>query len=158
FSLGGNGRGNFIGNLYQIADDVSMTRGTHQFGFGGHLGEARTTTAAETGRPPNFNFTGAQTGAGLADFLTGRGSDFTQSLGFFQWSRMKYLSLYVQDTWQFKPRLTFSYGLRWAPVLPLVDYRRPVPNVLNFSMDRYRQGLRSSVFVNAPPGMLYPGD
>jgi hypothetical protein len=25
-------------------------------------------------------------------------------------------------------------------------------------MDRYRQGLRSTVFVNAPPGFLYPGD
>lgn len=30
--------------------------------------------------------------------------------------------------------------------------------VTNFDIERYRQGLRSSVFVNAPPGLLFPGD
>jgi hypothetical protein len=39
-----------------------------------------------------------------------------------------------------------------------MDYRRPVPDAMMFDIDRYRNGIRSSVFVNAPPGMLYPGD
>jgi len=71
---------------------------------------------------------------------------------------MKYVSLYAQDSWQLMPRFTLSYGLRWSPVFPLEDYRRPVPNVSNFYIDRYRQGLRSTVFVNAPPGFVYSGD
>jgi hypothetical protein len=56
------------------------------------------------------------------------------------------------------PRLTMSYGMRWSPVFPLEDYRRPIPNVSNFYIDRYRQGLRSKTFVNAPPGFVYSGD
>ena len=88
----------------------------------------------------------------------GRPSDFVQGLGSGIYTRMNYVSLYAQDTWQLKPRLSMSYGLRWAPILPQEDYRRPVPMVSNFDIDRYRQGLRSTVFVNAPPGFLYPGD
>jgi hypothetical protein len=66
--------------------------------------------------------------------------------------------LYVQDTWQVRPRLTMSYGLRWAPILPQRDVHRPVPYVLNFDLNRFIQGQRSSIFLNAPPGMLFPGD
>jgi hypothetical protein len=73
-------------------------------------------------------------------------------------TRVNYISLYAQDTWQLKPRLTMSYGLRWAPILPQQDVNRPVPYVLNWDINRYQQGIRSSVFVNAPPGILFPGD
>jgi hypothetical protein len=145
-------------NLYQFADDVSMTRGPHQFGFGGRVGQSRTNVVTGSTIFPAFNVSGSVTGLGLADFLTGKLSNFVQGAGSGAFNRMNYVSLYLQDTWQLRPRLTMSYGLRWSPVLPLVDYRRPVPVVSNFSMDRYRQGLRSTVFVNAPPGFSYPGD
>jgi hypothetical protein len=157
FSLGGNFRR--IGtNLYQLSDDVSMTRGTHQFGFGGRIAQSRTT--AETGATifPTFSFNGLQTGAGLGDFLLGKASDYNQGLTGLLYNGMNFVSLYGQDTWQVTPRVSMSYGLRWAPVLPLMDYRRPVPIVSNFDLARYRQGLRSTMFVNAPPGFLYPGD
>jgi hypothetical protein len=158
FSLGG-GPGGFRTNLYQIADDLSMTRGTHQFGFGVHLGHARTigisTNVSSAG---NFNFTGGTTGLGLADFLLGRVSDFSLGATSEAYSRLNYRGLYGQDSWQVTRRLTVNYGVRWAPGLPITDHRRPVPLVMNFDIDRYRQGLRSNVFVNAPPGMLYPGD
>ena len=157
FSLGGNFRR--IGtNLYQVADDVSLTRGKHQFGFGVRVAQSR--TVAETGATlyPTFSFNGAQTGAGLADFLLGKLSNYNQGLTGFLANGNNFFSIYGQDVWQVKPRLSMSYGLRWAPVLPLMDYRRPVPMVSNFDMNRFKQGLRSSVFVNAPPGLLYPGD
>jgi hypothetical protein len=157
FTLGG-GPGNFATALYQVADDVSLTNGTHQFGFGGRIAEARTVEVATVNAAGTFNFNGTQTGAGLADFLLGKVSDFNQGLNNESYARVKYMSVYGQDTWQLQPRLTMSYGLRWSPTLPIVDYRRPVPTVMNFDLERYRQGLRSTVFVNAPPGMLYPGD
>src|SRR5439155_9287077 len=158
FILPGNGRRNFGIDFYQLSDDVSMTRGTHQFAFGGRMGTSRTNVALQTNMSPNFNFSGAATGLGLADFLTGKPSDFNQGTSIDIFTRVKYVSFYAQDTWQLKPHLTMSYGLRWAPILPQEDVHRPVPYVLNWDIDRYRQGLRSTVFVNAPPGMLFPGD
>jgi len=148
----------YVSNLYQLADDVSMTRGKHQFAFGGRIAESRTPTTDQSLLAPNFNFSGATTGLALADFLTGKVSDFAQGTTAINASRMNYLNLYVQDTWQVHPRITASFGLRWAPIFPLMDYQRPVPSVLNFDIDRFRQGIRSQVLVNAPPGFLYPGD
>jgi hypothetical protein len=157
FGLGG-APGHFRTALYQVSNDVSVTRGTHQFGFGAHVGHARTNQVANVNSAGSLNFNGQQTGLGLADFLTGRVSDFNQGTANESYARVNYFSLYGQDVWQVKPRLTLNYGLRWAPTLPITDHRRPVPTVMNFDIDRYRQGIRSSVFVNAPPGMLYPGD
>jgi hypothetical protein len=158
FTISGNGRRSFGIDFYQIADDVSMTRGTHQFGFGARVANSRTNVTFQTFVPPTFNFTGTITGLGLADFLTGKPSEFSQGNSNDIFTRVNYFSLYSQDTWQVKPRLTMSYGLRWAPILPQQDVHRPVPNVLNWNIDRYRQGLRSTVFVNAPPGILFAGD
>ncbi len=78
FSLPGDALANFAVNLYQLADDVSLTRGTHQFGLGGRLGHSRTNVKTAGNQPPNFNFAGTITGLGLADFLTGKPSDFNQ--------------------------------------------------------------------------------
>jgi hypothetical protein len=157
FSLGGQDR-NFPINFYQVADDVSMTRATHQFGFGARVAHSRTNVRFRTSAPPSFVFSGANTGAGLADFLIGKPSEYSQGdLGDI-FTRVNYISLYGQDTWQLKPRFTVSYGLRWAPILPQQDVHRPVPYVVNWDINRYRQGLRSTVFVNAPPGLLFPGD
>jgi carboxypeptidase family protein len=157
FSLGG-GPGLFRGNLYQISDDLSVTKGTHQIAFGGYVAESRSSSAANVSSAGVFTFNGQQTGLGLADFLTGKVSDFSEGNSNFFHARVNYFSVFAQDSWQAKPRLTLNYGLRWAPILPIMDYRRPVPDVMTFDIDRYRKGIRSSVFVNAPPGMIYPGD
>jgi hypothetical protein len=158
FTLPGNGRRDLAIDFYQLADDVSMTRGTHQFGFGGRVAHSRTNVTFQTFAPPTFNFAGSITGLGLPDFLIGKPSDFNQGNSNDIYTRVKYVSMYAQDTWQVKPRVTVSYGLRWAPILPQEDVHRPVPNVLNWDVERYRQGVRSTVFVNAPPGILFPGD
>jgi hypothetical protein len=158
FTLAGSGYRNSAVDLYQIADDVSMTRGKHQFGFGGRVAHSRTNVVLQTSSPPTFTFTGSATGLGLADFLTGKVNSFGQATDGRIFTRVNYVSLYAQDTWQLKPRLTMSYGLRWAPILPQQDVNRPVPYVLNWDINRYKQGIRSIVFVNAPPGILFAGD
>ena len=157
FSLGGSYM-RWLGAQYQIADDVSITRGTHQFGFGARIAESRTPTIDGTTVPPGFVFSGATTGIAMADFLVGKPNEFDQGRGSYLDERMNYLNLYVQDTWQVRPHLTASYGIRWAPIFPLMDYNRPIPAVWNFDVNRFRQGIRSDVFVNAPPGFVYPGD
>ncbi|MSV27176.1 MAG: TonB-dependent receptor [Bryobacterales bacterium] len=157
FAVSGNPRIS-RGFDYQLNDDVSVSRGTHQLGFGMFAAHHRSNSVANVRSSGNFTFNGQTTGAGLADFLLGRLSDFNQGDANFHNARVNYISAYGADVWQVKPRLTLNYGLRWSPVLPIMDYRRPIPAALNFDIDRYRRGIRSSTFVNAPPGMLYIGD
>jgi hypothetical protein len=157
FSLSGN-PGFFKSHLYQGADDVSMTRGLHQFGFGVQLGQSRTAQKTTSQGPGTFTFTGATTGLGLSDFLTGKLAGYEQGTDSGTFTRVHYIGLYGQDTWQMTRRLTVNSGLRWSPILPMMDYTAPVPNVWNFDINRFRQGLRSTVFQNAPPGFIYPGD
>ena len=60
-----------------------------------------------------------------------------------------------QDTWRATDRLTFNLGLRWEPYFGVsVDNNA----VYNFNIDNFRRGIKSKVFVNAPAGLLYPGD
>ena len=157
FNLGGNIRRLGL-NLFQLQNDVSMTIGSHQINFGGLLSEARTTTVSGTTLAPNFNFTDDFTGHALGDFLLGRPSSFIQSRGNENISRMKFHALWVNDTWQARPGVTISAGVRWAPTWAFVDFRRPVPNSVFFDMDLYRSGTRSDVFPNQPPGFVYAGD
>jgi hypothetical protein len=158
FSVSGSNPGGFRTNFYQLADDVTMTRGTHQFGFGVHLAHARSIGISTNTSQGVFNFTGGTTGLGLADFLIGKVGDFNQGENQETYSRQNFRGVYGQDTWQATRRVTVNYGVRWAPVLPIQDLRRPVPMLMNFDINRYRQGLRSTVFVNSPPGFLYAGD
>jgi hypothetical protein len=66
-----------------------------------------------------------------------------------------YMGVFAQDTWRATDRMTINAGLRWEPY-----FGQNVRNgaVSNFSMDNFRQGIRTKRFVNAPVGLLYPGD
>ena len=62
---------------------------------------------------------------------------------------------YVQDTWKATQHLTVNIGLRWEPSLP--------PGMLNnaaynFSFPNFLAGVKSKTYVNAPPGLSFPGD
>jgi hypothetical protein len=67
----------------------------------------------------------------------------------------RYLGLYAQDTWRTTNRVTINAGLRWEPF-----FGQNVTNgaISNFSVDNFRKGVRTTVFRNAPAGLLYPGD
>ena len=93
-----------------------------------------------------YTFNGQNTGHGLADFLTGTVSNFTQGNSNFFHARVKYFTPYIQDAWRMASRLTVTYGMRWNPLFAMQDDRRPVPDVLNFDIERYKQGLRARCF------------
>jgi hypothetical protein len=61
--------------------------------------------------------------------------------------------LYAGDTWKANSKWTLNYGLRWEPYLPEV-----VEAIFNFNEERFRQGIKSTVFLNAPAGFSYRGD
>ena len=56
----------FLNNTYQVADDLTLVRGSHQFGFGGNvLLLARATYTSTSRAAGNWIFDGSATGLGL---------------------------------------------------------------------------------------------
>jgi len=53
------------------------------------------------------------------------------------------------------PRLTLTYGVRWEPYLP---WASKYGWFSHFDQELFDQNVRSTVFVNAPAGMVFPGD
>jgi hypothetical protein len=152
----GNGQGPSVSTIYNATDDLSLIRGTHQMTLGVNLLYYRHLTI--TYKPQTngqYSFNGQTTGLPLADFMAGKPSSFTQSAGNTTSLSQLIPAAYVADAWRLMPRLTFNYGIRWEPFLPQVVRDGAITN---FSEERMKAGIRSTVFRNAPAGLYYPGD
>lgn len=138
---------------YQLKQDLSYSRGGHILKFGGEYRwtkKIRTQAAAIDG---SFSFNGQYSGNAFADFLLGRASAMTQGSVRQNNGRTRAVSLYLQDDWQFHPKLTLSAGLRWDPFFAFYEggptaQAQPV----------FRPGRQSALFPGAPRGLLYAGD
>jgi len=99
---------------YQIRDDLSWTRGAHQFKFGGSWAIYKKVQDLFGDTQGVFNFNGNYTGTDFGDFLLGLGNSYNelgvQDHGF--WNNVS-TALYVQDNWRVNRRLTLNLGLRW---------------------------------------------
>ncbi len=141
--------------VYQLAEDLSRVKGAHQIGFGvNHIHEMMNYTSSTTA-PGSFSFTGANTGLGLADLMTGRANSYTQSRITNEYFRQNYIGLYLQDTWKATPHLTVNAGLRWEP------YRGPYDAAGKeafFDKARFDQGIVSTVYPKAPAGIYFQGE
>ncbi len=156
FSLGqDSGYGLADNDAYQVSNDLSLVRGDHQMSVGANVAywHSKQYTCARCGGDWQFN--GQTTGLGLADFLLGQASVMEHGgpggLIFDQW----YLGVFAQDTWRASGRVTLNSGLRWEPF-----FGQNILNgaVTNFSLENFRSGVKSTQFVNAPAGLLFPGD
>jgi Carboxypeptidase regulatory-like domain len=153
----GLGNGDFWnGQSFSVNDDVSYIRGAHQMGFGfgwwqGRVDEFNHFTPAGA----NILFTGQATSLGMSDFLLGDVSSFLQGLPNAYSSRQNSFDFYFTDTWKINSHLTFNFGIRWEPFLPLQTTNGQISN---FSLDRFLAGTQSNQFANAPPGFYFPGD
>ena len=139
-----------------LSDDVTLVRGNHQFGLGGSFMHGQHLTFSRWWGIGNMAFSGQATGMGMSDFLVGQGANMTTAAGAISHEVESYqFALNARDIWQVLPRITLNYGLRWEPYLP-----QQVPTGHNylFDLDRFRQGAKSTVFRNAPAGLLYYGD
>jgi hypothetical protein len=142
-------------NTYSISDDLTMVRGSHQYGFGGAVAMSNWKTESNIRSMGAISFSGGVTGLPLADFLLGRVFELRESTPFRQDIKQPYFALYGQDTWRVSSSVTLNYGARWEPWFPQDSVDRAV---YNFDVERMRAGVRSTVYPQAPAGLYYPGD
>jgi hypothetical protein len=152
---GGTNPGYFNSDSFQISNDVDIVRGRHQLSFGGNW--IRTKIETVNNRPTNgqFTFNGQVSGLGLADFMLGRLSNFVQGNPVYDFDENDYVGAYAQDEWKLRRNLTLNMGLRWEPYVAI---KNSLDYVSNFDEARFDAGVRSTVYPQAPAGLLFPGD
>ncbi len=109
-------------NYFQIADTVTLVRGSHMVKFGGDILRSQTFQPGRNNVFGTYNFTGAWTSQPYADFLLGLPNSTSRQ---FQLNT-SYLfstnySLFFQDDWKVASRLTLNLGLRYDLSMPLHD-------------------------------------
>jgi outer membrane receptor protein involved in Fe transport len=140
-----------INQVFEGADDFTWQRGHHSFKFGFDA-QFQHMVIAFINRPNgDFTFNGFYTGNAAADFLLGLPAQFrrttkNQAQDGTAWA----YAGYAQD--EFRPwnRLTFNIGLRYELAPPFVDK--------NNALNAFHPGQQSTVFPDAPTGLVYPGD
>lgn len=147
---------------FQLANDFTIIKGKHQFAFGGSWIRQVQYVFGPLNGDGVINFNGQQTGngqnatgLGMADFLLGRTNTFQQGGVQYAYERYHSVGLYVQDNWKLTPHLTLNYGLRWEPY---IGGSMPLGYVMHFDRSLFDQNVHSSVYPNAPAGVLFPGD
>lgn len=137
---------------YQFVNTLRWSKGRHEIagGIDYSYGKGDIINNFRANGRYTFNNAAPFTGDALADFLLGKFQSFEQGVGEYKNTRFHYVAAFVEDTWRFNPRLTLTLGLRWDPNVPYTD--------VNGRLAGFRPGQESQVYVNAPVGMLYPGD
>ncbi len=167
FTIGGgtNSVSHFNDNTLALNDDLTWVRGKHQFVFGGEWIQNQLNIGNSYESNGVFTFNGQYSGSGPnggtvigdqnLDFLQGTLSAFQQSKQQQNALRGPIPSLYVQDTFHPVPNLTLVAGLRWGPnYMPTDHFNRGSV----FNMANFLSSTVSSVYPNAPAGILFHGD
>ncbi len=153
---GGSSVGGVVDNRsYQIQDDYSRIWGRHQVSIGANVAYATLDSFDYANAAGNFALNGSVTGIGLADFMVGQVSTLTHGTPSILHNHQWYIGTYVQDTLRASNRLTLNLGIRWEPYFGTWSDNGAISN---FSPDNFSKGVKSAQFLNAPAGLLYPGD
>jgi hypothetical protein len=152
FGINSGDTNTFLRNEIQFVDTVRWTKGRHEVATGIDYSYGEGDTVNNFRANGRFSFSNAAgfTGNALTDFYLGKFSSFQQAIGEYKNTRMHFLATFVQDTFRVNRQLTLNLGLRWDPFLPYTD--------VTDRLGCYRPGEKSQVYVNAPVGMVYPGD
>jgi outer membrane receptor protein involved in Fe transport len=140
-------------NLYELRDNLHMTRGKHSIALGAQLQLEKMihdTLLNNYGVVSFATNNPRGTGNVTADFLLGLVSTMNQDSPSHKIDNEWYYGFFFQDDWRIAPRLTLNLGARYDLQMPITDPRNKfltfVPNV------------RSQVVPTAPLGLLFPGD
>ncbi len=144
----------FANNTFSFNDTVSWVKGKHTLKFGFGYTPYQNNTLYDYYVNGEFDFYGSQGGVGtgveFADFLLGIPDEY------YQWPsapsniRTKNFLGFAQDEWRVTPRLVLTLGLRYEYSSPKYDTQGRSFSII--------PGQQSTVFTNAPLGLVFPGD
>ena len=140
-------------NTYAFTDTLTWNRGRHTWKFGGRFAILQEASVYAYQTNGGFDFAGPDgigSGNDLADFLFGASDEFFEFSKAPSNEHQKQYALFAQDEWKVRPRLTLTLGLRY-------EYTTPETDTRGFSFSII-PGLQSTRFVNAPLGLVFPGD
>jgi hypothetical protein len=145
---------NIVNNTFNFTDALTWTHGRHTskagFQFTNYQGNIKYDFYANG----YLDFAGSSGGIGSgndrADFLMGLADEYYQSSEAPTNVRTKHFGAFLQDEWRVTKNLVLTFGLRYEYATPKYD-----TGGKSFSL---KYGQTSTVFPNAPIGLLFPGD
>jgi hypothetical protein len=142
----------FLRDEHQVSDTMRWSKGKHQLTFGGEYGYGIGDIVNNFRANGQWNFNGSApfTTDGLADFMIGKYRQLTQGIGEYKGTRFKIATLFFNDSMKVTRRFTLDLGVRWEPFLPYTDTLGKLAS--------WYPGQQSQRYVNAPRGVVYPGD
>ena len=154
FAYGDNAWAAFQRNSYNFSDDVHWVHGNHNVAFGGRVGLSKIDNGGQYQEPGKFTFN-KRAGDGVASLMLGSITTFIQGAGTYSTLRNTFSGFYAQDSWKINNRLSINYGVRYEPYLP---WKEREGRIEVFSPKAYASGRVSTVYPNAPKGILFVGD
>jgi hypothetical protein len=113
-----------------VSDSMSLTRGKHGWTWGGDFRHQLLDTSNASNARGTFIFTGAASGAPLADFLLGFAQETSLQSGASDYRfRNSTFDLFAQDNWRVAKNLTFNLGLRYEYVTPFIELNHQLVNL-----------------------------
>lgn len=141
---------------YEVVDNFSFTHGNHTMKAGWDMRRFQVDNPFFAQNSGFYLYNGGgpySTGNPGADFLLGIPDLYSQQSGGNGIDRAQEYYSYFQDQWKLRPNFTFTYGLGWQIDTAMQDLAYG-----GHGMAAFYPGQQSTVFPNAPLGVVYSGD
>jgi hypothetical protein len=143
----------YVENTFSWTDAITWTRGRHNWKFGGGFTPYQENMVYDyiiNGEFDYYGSGGIGSGNSYADFLLGAPYDYLQDAKAPSNIRQKNVYAFAQDEWHLRKNLVATLGLRYEYSTPKSDTEGRTFSIL--------PGEQSQRFVNAPRGLVFPGD
>jgi hypothetical protein len=155
--------GTFYVDTPQVSQDFDWTVGSHNVAFGGSWTRPSSTGDGPFQADGQFTFSGlitsgtanANGGLNFADFLLGYPQQYRLGGSQINDAYVHAVGAYVNDIWRVNSKITVNAGVRWEPYFAPQDRNG---YVIGWSRENFDKGIRSTVYPNAPLGLMYKGD